>query len=132
MSSSTEKETKARKPKKEVVENNIGKATEEQIAEWRKKYGEVYELSAQGDFNETETNYVQDIHFGYFKSPSRSSIGFAMKFVESDPMKANTILFQNAKIECSDFLEEDDSAFLGICGAIGSIVKPKEIAIKKY
>lgn len=101
-------------------ENNIrvepvGKATDEQIAEWKRKHKSgIYSVETEG-------------HIGYFKNPGRNEVNCAMS--KSDKERALAVFEELASITFIGGSEEilsDDQLFIGVCHEIKSKLEGKK------
>ena len=95
----------------------IGEATPEQIQEWKKKHGKVYQITV-GD------------HVGYFKKPDRKIMGAASALGMKDPMKFNETLMINCQIGGSMEIQSDDDLFMSASGVLAELIDIKAAEIK--
>lgn len=91
---------------------------EEKIAEWKKAYGEVFQVEVDG-------------HVAYLKKPTRKALSAAAVIGKTDPMKYNEILLNNCWIEGNEAIKTDDSLFLGISAQLAELIEIKEATLKK-
>lgn len=94
------------------------KATKEQIATWKAKYGEVFELSAD------------DKHC-YLHSPSRKALGYASMAGKENPLKFNEVILNECWIEGDEELRTDDAYFLGMSEQLASLIQVKQVEMVK-
>lgn len=99
---------------KETTEQTM----EQKIAEWKARYGEVYEVEVDG-------------HTCYLHKPDRKTLSAAAVVGGNDPLKYNEILLKNCWIEGDERIKTDDELFLGVGGKLGEIIKVAEASIKK-
>lgn len=92
--------------------------TKEQIAEWKKKHGSVYEIC------------VED-KIGYIRKPDRKVLGAAMSFAQSNPLKMGETILASCWLGGDDELRTDDDYFLGVNSKLEAIIEVKEAEIKK-
>ena len=92
--------------------------TKEQIQEWKKKHGNVYEISVDGKKC-------------YLKSPSRKTIGYASAAGKDDPMKFNEIVMRDCWLGGDEEIKTDDTLFLSVSGKLAEIIEVKEVDLKK-
>lgn len=97
---------------------NETKTVEEKVADWKRKYGEVFLVEVEG-------------HAAYLKKPDRKALGAAAVMGKTDPMKYNEILLNNCWIEGDESIKTDDSLFLGVSAQLAELVEIKEATIKK-
>lgn len=99
------------------MEKLIGQATDEQVAQWKAKHGEVFELKADGKVC-------------YVHKPDRKTLGYVMT-LQNNPMKMSETLLNNCWLGgCEDF-KTDDELFLGVSQQLGTLVKVKEVELSK-
>lgn len=91
---------------------------EQKIEEWKKKYGDVYQVEVDG-------------HTAYLKKPSRKALGAAAVIGKQDPMKYNEVLLNNCWIEGDETIKTDDALFLGVSAQLAEIIEIKEATLKK-
>lgn len=96
----------------------IGKATPEQIEEWKKKYGTVHAV-------------VVDGHIGYLKKPDRKVLGYASSVGAKDPIKFNELLLTNCWLGGSEDIKTDDEMFLGASSVLATLIEVKEAELVK-
>jgi len=92
--------------------------TKEQIQEWKKKHGNVYEISVDGKKC-------------YLKSPNRKTIGYASAAGKDDPMKFNEIVMRDCWLGGDEEIRTDDTLFLSVSGKLAEIIEVKEVELKK-
>lgn len=100
------------------MKTNMEKITEQKISAWKKKYGSVYEISVEG-------------RKGYFRSPDRNILGYALSQNSKNPIVYNEVLAKNCWIDGDRMLLEDDTLFLSISGKLADLIEIKEAALKK-
>jgi len=92
--------------------------TEIQIAEWKKKHGDVYKIEVEG-------------HVCYVKSPDRKTLSYAGSIGVKDPIKFNEIILNNCWLGGDEDIKTDDKLFLGAGQVLGEIIKVAEASIAK-
>lgn len=95
----------------------IGQATEEQIAEWKNKFGDIHSVTAEG-------------HVAYFKNPNRQQVGYAMG-LQKDPMKMTEFLLKECRVGGSEVFEKEVSFMLGAAPLLEKLVSVKQVEIAK-
>lgn len=95
---------------------NIINPTEEDIAVWKKKHGDVFAVNIEGKT-------------AYLKKPSRKSIGFSMS--AKDPIKAKEILLKDMWVGGDENMLVEDAYFLGLAGQVDSLIEIKEAEVVK-
>ncbi len=95
----------------------IGKASAEQIAEWKAKHKKVHAIEVDG-------------HIGYVKSPGRIEMSHASTVGLNDPIRFNEALLNDCWLGGSDEIKTDDDLFLGASGVLGEIVTVSQATIK--
>ncbi len=94
------------------------KVTKQQIEEWKKQHGKVWELTV-GD------------KIAYVRSPSRKEISASGTIAQSDPLQSNEFLLNACWLGGDNDILEDDSYFLGAVAQLEEIVDIKKGSIKK-
>lgn len=94
------------------------KATQEQIQEWKAKYGVVFEIS------------VED-KVCYLHKPSRKTMGYAAMASKDNPLRFNEVILNDCWIAGDEDLRTDDELFMSVSGRIGEIVEIKQAELKK-
>lgn len=95
-----------------------GKATEEQIQEWKRKHGEVYEVVV-GD------------SACYLHNPDRATLKAVAAVGMSDPIRSNEVLLENCWLGGDESVKTDDSKFMGVSPVLAEIIQVKEATLKK-
>ena len=96
----------------------IGKATPEQIEEWKKKHGTVHAV-------------VVDGHIGYLKKPDRKVLRYASSVGAKDPIRFNELLLTNCWLGGSESIKTDDEMFLGASAVLAELIEVKEAELVK-
>lgn len=96
----------------------IGQATDEQIAEWKKQYGEVWAAVCDG-------------HVAYLKKPSRKALSYASVAGKENPLKFNELLLNDCWIAGSEEIKINDSLFLGVSSKLAELVEIKTAELGK-
>ena len=101
-----------------------GKATADQIADWKKLYNnEVWEIAAPvGDSGKTA--------YAYFHRPSRASVDAASRHT-SEPGKFITTIFNHTCIAYDAVVMQDDQVYMSIRNELAEVVTPAKAEIKK-
>lgn len=92
--------------------------TNEQIEGWKKKYGDIFEVTADGKT-------------AYLKKPDRKALSAAAVIGKSDPMKYNEVLLNNCWLAGDEEIKTDDSLFLGVSSHLAELIEIKEAELKK-
>lgn len=95
-----------------------GEATQEQIAEWKKKYGDVFQVSAE--------NKV-----GYIRAPKRAEVSLAMSYAATNPLKMTEVILQSCWLDGASELRDNDKYFYGLNSQINEIIEMAEVEVKK-
>lgn len=91
---------------------------EQKISQWKKKYGEVFEI------------IVEDKK-AYIHRPDRVTLKAAFTLATSDPLGFAEVILENCWIEGDEEIKTNDAYFLGVVGQIQTIVETKEAELKK-
>lgn len=95
-----------------------GEATAEQIAQWKKKHGDIFA-------------YVADGKIGYLRRPSRQVVSSASVAGTNDPFKFAEVVVVNCWLGGDDALCTEDKYFMGLAQKVNEIVEIKIGEIKK-
>ena len=94
------------------------KATKEQIAIWKNKHGDVYEIQVEGKF-------------GYLKKPDRKILSYATSVGQNDPMKFNEMVLANCWLGGDEELKTKDEYFFAVVEKMNVLIEVKQAEIKK-
>jgi len=104
------------------AELKTGQATEAQIAEWKEKYGEVYEF--------TVANSVC-----YVKKPGRKELSAATAVASQgkniDPIRFSETLLNTCFLGGDASIKDDDDMFLSILPVLEVLTQRAEATVKK-
>ena len=94
--------------------------TKEQLAAWKKKHGELFEIEVEGKK-------------AILKKPSRKDLSYAFAASGSgkDAIKFNEAILNNCFVAGNEEIKTDDECFLAVMPHLESLVKIKEAHIKK-
>jgi len=101
-----------------LTKENKELTLKEKIAQWKKKYGEVFVYEADGKKC-------------YLRKPDRKTLGAASVIGKNDPMKYNEVMINNCWLDGNEILRENDGYFLGLSAQIAELIEIKEGEIKK-
>ena len=90
--------------------------TKEQIAELKKKHGEIFEISVEG-----KSCIV--------RRPNRKDLSYVS--VVKDPIKMSDTLLKQLWVEGDKEIQEQDDLFLAVIPKMEEVIKVKESQIKK-
>ena len=94
------------------------KATKEQIDAWKKKYGKIYQLTAEDSIC-------------YIRKPDRKILGHATSVAGDEPIKFNEIILNDCWLAGDESMREDDAKFFGISEKLAEIIDKAETEIKE-
>jgi hypothetical protein len=94
-----------------------GTATAEQIADWKKKHGDIFKVEV-GD------------SVCYLKKPDRKTMSYVAT-LGSNPIRANEALLQNCWLGGDESIKTDDEKFFGVSSKLNEIVEIKDAEITK-
>lgn len=94
-----------------------GTATAEQIADWKKKHGDVFKVEVGGSAC-------------YLKKPDRKTMSYVAT-LGNNPVRANEALLQNCWLGGDESIKTDDEKFFGVSAKLAEIVQIKEAEITK-
>lgn len=92
--------------------------TDQQLSEWKKKYGDVFEFTVEGKSC-------------YMRKPDRKVLAFAMTKVQTDPTGFAEAIINNCWLGGDEELRTNDDYFLAISGQLDKLVEAKTAQIKK-
>lgn len=90
--------------------------TKEQVAEWKRKHGDIFELSV-----EDKSCIV--------RRPNRKDLSYVS--VVKNPIQMSETLLKQLWVDGDKEILEDDSHFLAVIPKMEEVIKIKESAIKK-
>ena len=99
-------------------------ATPDMIAQWKRKYGEVFEFSHCYDAA------AQKYYVGYFHKPDISVLSNSMRFTDTNPMKAKEIVFNGCKLQCDKEMTEDVEIYLPLLMQVNALLQFKLVEVK--
>lgn len=91
---------------------------EYQIAEWKKRHGNVFKISVDGKE-------------GYLKKPDRKTMAFALTKVNTDPLGYMETLLKNSWLGGDDEILKDDELFYAACAQMEHILEMKQAELVK-
>lgn len=92
------------------------KYTKEQIAEWKRKHGELFEITVEGKSC-------------ILHRPTRQDLSYAS--VVKDPIKMSETMLNQLWVAGDEEIKADDSLFLAAIQKMQEVLEVKEAAIKK-
>ncbi len=94
-----------------------GKATAEQISEWKKKHSDIFKVEV-GD------------SVCYLKNPDRKTMSYVAT-LGNNPIRANEALLENCWLGGDESIKTDDKKFFGVSSKLAEIVQVKDAEITK-
>lgn len=92
--------------------------SQEQIQEWKSRYGEIYKISV-------ENNVC------YLKKPSRKTLGYASTVGKNNPIKFNEVLLNDCWLAGDEIIKTDDNLFLSVGTKLAELIQIKEAEMEK-
>lgn len=92
------------------------KYTKEQIAEWKSKHGDLFEISVDGKSC-------------ILRKPNRKDLSYVS--VVKDPMKMSEVMMKQLWVAGDEEIREQDDLFLAAIPKMEEVLKVKEATIKK-
>lgn len=92
------------------------KYTKELVAEWKRKYGDIFEISVE------DKNCI-------LRRPNRKDLSYVS--VVKNPIQMSETLLKQLWVDGDKEILEDDSLFLAVIPKMEEVIKIKESAIKK-
>lgn len=94
-----------------------GKATDEQVSDWKKKHGDIFKVEVDGSVC-------------YLKKPDRKTMSYVAT-LGSNPVRANEALLENCWLGGDDSIKTNDEKFFGVSAKLAEIVQIKDAEITK-
>ncbi|MCD8072515.1 MAG: hypothetical protein LUE10_04970 [Alistipes sp.] len=107
-----------------ATEKLIGQATAEQIATWKRQYGEVYAVKATPADG-------GDRHVCYVKVPGRKALGAASEAGRNNPIRFSEIILRQCWIAGSEEIRDRDDLFLSVSARIAELIRVGEAQLEK-
>lgn len=92
------------------------KVTTEQINEWKRKHGDLFQITVEGKSC-------------ILRKPGRQDLSYAS--VVKDPIKMSETLLQRLWVAGDEEIKTDDSLFIAVVGKMEEVLRVKEAEIKK-
>lgn len=92
--------------------------TPEQIADWKRKYGEVYIATSEG-------------RTAYLRRPDRKIISAAAVLGGADNLKQKEVLIRNCWLGGDEEMLTEDKYFLGLSTQIDALIEVAQVELKK-
>jgi hypothetical protein len=96
----------------------MSKVTPEQIAEWKKKYGDIFQISV-------------DEHSCYLRRPNRKELSYAAVAGKNDPLKYNENILKSCWLGGDEEIRDDDVLFFSAGSVLAEIIEIKAAELKK-
>lgn len=90
--------------------------TKEQVAEWKRKHGDIFELSVE------DKSCI-------LRRPNRKDLSYVS--VVKDPIKMSETLLKQLWVAGDTEIQEEDDLFLAVIPQMEEVIKVKEAQIKK-
>lgn len=94
-----------------------GKATDEQVSDWKKKHGDIFKVEVDGSVC-------------YLKKPDRKTMSYVAT-LGSNPVRANEALLENCWLGGDESVKTNDEKFFGVSAKLAEIVQIKDAEITK-
>ncbi|MBO7441251.1 MAG: hypothetical protein J6U21_16385 [Bacteroidales bacterium] len=92
-------------------------ATEKQIADWKKKHGEVYKVTVDGKSC-------------YLHKPDRKTLAY-VSTAKDNPIRMSELMLNNCWIDGDEEIKTDDALFLGVVQQMGTLISIKQAELVK-
>lgn len=92
-------------------------ATEKQIADWKKKHGEVYKVTVDGKSC-------------YLHKPDRKTLAY-VSTAKDNPIRMSELMLNNCWIDGDEVIKTDDALFLGVVQQMGALISIKQAELVK-
>ena len=100
-----------------------GRASDEQIREWKSQYGEIFALSTDDEQGRTRICYL--------RAPRRKDISAASVAGRVDPLKFNETILRQCWLGGDTDIRTDDKLFLSVSGKLADIIEVGEAQLEK-
>lgn len=100
--------------------------TEVQINQWKKKWGEIFQIDVPLD-----DSSKAKLATGYFKKPTLDSIKASSKYLQSDPIKAGEVVFNECWLGGSSEIQENDEVKMSAMQKVSTLFKIRQATLKK-
>lgn len=97
----------------------IGQVSDEQIQQWKKEFGNVWEVSVENSVC-------------YLKKASRATLRAALTFLEKDKLKYMEVIIANCWLAGDESIKTDDDKFYSLTSVVPDLTQAKEAEIKKH
>lgn len=106
-------------------EKNTPNEMEKKIEGWKKQFGEVHKLKVTDPEDEAK------VYEAFVKKPSKTHMSIALPHINTNPVKAAEILFENCLIECDPEIKAKDECYLAASMQMVSIFKIAKVEVEK-
>lgn len=94
------------------------KVTAEQIAEWKKKHDDVFQIDV-------------DDKTCFLRKPNRNELGYAAVAGKTNPLKYNEYILKSCWLGGDEEIRTNDDLFLSVGEALAEMIETKQAEIKK-
>jgi hypothetical protein len=101
----------------ETNQEPLGTVSQEQIQQWKNKYGEVY-------------SFTSDNKICYLRKPDRKVLAYVSS-IQNNPIKSSEAMVNNCWLGGCDDFKTDDSLFFGLTQKMGALIQIKEVELAK-
>jgi hypothetical protein len=98
--------------------NEFEEPSAAKIAEWKKKYGDVFRIKVDG-------------RVCYLKKPNRKTLGYASIAAKENPLKFNEVILRDCWLAGNEEIMTDDELFLSIGPKVDKLLEMKEAELEK-
>lgn len=99
------------------------KVTQEQINEWKAKYGEIVKITVK---DETKGDKVCYLH-----KPTRKTLSYASVAGKNDTLKFNEVILRDCWVAGDEEIKTDDTLFLSVSAKLNALIEIKEAELEK-
>lgn len=96
----------------------MSKVTTQQIAEWKKKHGDIFKITVDGKE-------------AYLHKPDRKTLGYATSLASNEPLKFNEVLLNNCWLGGDTEIKTDDTLFLSASSKLAELIEIKNAELVK-
>lgn len=105
-----------------VSELEAGRPTKDQIAEWKKKHGNLFKVSVQDGENTL---------FAILRQPKMIDMEGASRETKKSPLSSVKYIVRNCSLYMDDAINKNDDLFMAICSKAEDIIEIKEASLEK-
>ena len=99
------------------------KVSQEQINEWKAKYGEIVKITVKDEVNGDKCCYLH--------KPTRKTLSYASVAGKNDALKFNEIVLRDCWLAGDEEIKTDDTLFISASAKLADLIDVKEAELEK-